>query len=152
MIENMNGNFYFFQILWKCDFDNDCGDDSDEPAHVCRNNNCTVGWRRCPGHANYRCIPDWLYCDGKDDCRDGTDELDENCPKCEEKGDWQCKNRRCISKRWLCDFENDCGDNSDEDDAMCEEMGYRQCSESEFTCDNKICITARSVDITKFLF
>ena len=144
--------FDFFQILWKCDFDNDCGDDSDEPAHVCRNNNCTVGWRRCPGHANYRCIPDWLYCDGKDDCRDGTDELDENCPKCEEKGDWQCKNRRCISKRWLCDFENDCGDNSDEDDAMCEEMGYRQCSESEFTCDNKICITARSVDITKFLF
>ena len=36
-------------ILWRCDFDNDCGDDSDEPAHICRNKNCTAGWRRCPG-------------------------------------------------------------------------------------------------------
>ena len=31
-------------VLWKCDFDNDCGDDSDEPAHICRNKNCTTGW------------------------------------------------------------------------------------------------------------
>ena len=42
--------------LWRCDFDNDCGDDSDEPAHQCRNSNCTQGWRRCPGHANYRSV------------------------------------------------------------------------------------------------
>ena len=85
-------------VLWKCDFDNDCGDDSDEPAHLCRNKNCTSGWKRCPGHANYRCIPEWLFCDGKDDCRDASDELNENCPACEEKGDFRCRNRRCIPK------------------------------------------------------
>ena len=54
-----------------CDADNDCGDGSDEPAHICRQRNCTAGWRRCPKWGNYRCIPQWLFCDGKDDCRDG---------------------------------------------------------------------------------
>ena len=127
--------------LWRCDFDNDCGDDSDEPAHQCRNSNCTQGWRRCPGHANYRCIPDWLFCDGKDDCRDGSDELDENCSPCEEKGDFRCQNRRCVPQQWLCDFSNDCGDNSDEREDLCAGR-WRQCSESEFKCDNdKVCFS-----------
>lgn len=40
--------------LWVCDFDNDCGDDSDEPAYMCRQRNCTKGWERCPGKTNYR--------------------------------------------------------------------------------------------------
>lgn len=129
-------------IQWFCDLDNDCGDHSDEPAFLCRQQNCTEGWRRCPGRTNYRCIPQWLFCDGKDDCRDNTDEQIENCPKCHESGDFQCKNRRCIPKRWLCDFENDCGDNSDEDEEMCSSQ-YRQCSESEFRCNNNKCIPNR---------
>lgn len=40
------------------------GDDSDEPAYMCRQRNCTTGWQRCPGQTNYRCIPKWLFCDG----------------------------------------------------------------------------------------
>lgn len=44
--------------------------DSDEPAYMCRQRNCTTGWQRCPGQSNYRCIPKWLFCDGKNDCRD----------------------------------------------------------------------------------
>nr|XP_045622888.1 low-density lipoprotein receptor-related protein 2-like isoform X5 [Procambarus clarkii] len=136
----MNGKCISKQ--WYCDLDNDCGDHSDEPAFLCRQKNCTDGWRRCPGRTNYRCIPEWLFCDGKDDCRDNTDEQIENCPKCHESGDFQCKNRRCIPKRWLCDFENDCGDNSDEDEEMCRSQ-YRECSESEFRCSNNKCIPNR---------
>lgn len=84
------------------------------------NQNCTIGWKKCPTRGNYRCIPSWLFCDGKDDCRDNSDETNlEYCPKCHETGDFQCKNKRCIPKRWMCDFENDCGDGSDEETTLC---------------------------------
>lgn len=84
--------------LWKCDFDDDCGDESDEPAHLCRHQNCTKGWRRCPTWGIYRCIPEWLFCDGKPDCRDGSDEKAESCTKCDAQREFTCRNGRCIPK------------------------------------------------------
>lgn len=128
--------------LWQCDFDNDCGDDSDEPAFMCRQRNCTTGWQRCPGHANYRCIPKWLFCDGRDDCRDNSDERPEACPKCDAQTEFKCANNRCIPKQWMCDFADDCGDGSDEAKATCSGK-YRDCTESEFKCGNGKCIASR---------
>lgn len=70
--------------------------------HFYRQKNCTAGWDRCPGRTNYRCIPRWLLCDGKDDCRDNSDELPQNCPKCNTDTDFQCANNRCIPKYVYC--------------------------------------------------
>lgn len=71
---------WYFILVFQCeisekamlftDFINDCGDDSDELEDICHQQNCTRGWRKCPGHSNYRCIPKWLFCDGKNDCID----------------------------------------------------------------------------------
>lgn len=73
------------------------------------NRNCTQGWRRCPSLGNsqgyYRCIPDWLFCDGKPDCRDAGDERPESCAKCDPEREHTCRNGRCVPKRWLCDYE-----------------------------------------------
>jgi len=138
--------------LWKCDGDNDCHDgpdesqSTDEPAHICRLQNCTTGWMKCPSPNNYRCIPSWLFCNENDDCHDAKDgglSSDEShpelCPKCSEAGDFKCKNGKCIPLRWRCDFDMDCSDGSDEDPTMCVDL-YRECSESEFQCSNKKCI------------
>lgn len=78
---------------------------------------CVEGWWKCK--TNYRCIPNWQRCDGRDDCRDNSDENEADCPTCHPTGDWQCANKRCIPKRWLCDFDSDCDDKSDEDPKLC---------------------------------
>lgn len=113
----------------------------------------------------FRCIPNWAFCNGQDDCRDNSDENKERCPTCDDigalshlvlsssasflgklsLGEFRCATTgKCIPRRWMCDSENDCGDNSDETDASCGGTS-RPCSESEFRCNDGKCIPGSKV-------
>ena len=37
-----------------------------------------------------RCIPDWAFCNGQDDCRDNSDEDKSRCPSCDDVGEFRC--------------------------------------------------------------
>ncbi|KAL8173660.1 UNVERIFIED_CONTAM: Sortilin- receptor, partial [Gekko kuhli] len=117
-------------LSYKCDLEDDCGDNSDEnhcEAHQCRNDefSCTSGM----------CIRLSWKCDGDNDCRDWSDET--NCTTvyhtCEASS-FQCHNGHCIPQRWVCDGDADCQDGSDEDPTICE----KKCN--GFQCPNGSCI------------
>ena len=64
--------------MWKCDNDNDCGDDSDEPPD-CTSTTCPAGYLQC--QMSGRCVPETWKCDGDKDCgpNDPSDEPAADC-------------------------------------------------------------------------
>ena len=63
------GNGFCVPKLWRCDGENDCGDNSDEAG--CVRKSCAANMFAC---SDGKCIPSYWRCDFDHDCLDGSDE------------------------------------------------------------------------------
>ena len=69
---------------------------------------------------NGDCVAGEIACDGKADCKDGSDELSRICSAsyCPAFA-FRCGYGACVSGDAKCDGTRDCVDNSDESPALC---------------------------------
>lgn len=130
-------------VYYKCDGDDDCGDNSDEKD--CRLLDCPASKFRCD---NYQCVEKKSVCDGRLNCFDGSDE--KNCslgstrPTCLHH-EFRCKSYDlCLPHFLMCNGINECPDGSDE--GMCRNVTcapgtfkcYPKCVNESWVCDGDV--------------
>ncbi|KAF0300268.1 Prolow-density lipoprotein receptor-related protein 1 [Amphibalanus amphitrite] len=122
---------------WRCDGQDDCGDNWDEPSD-CPPYQC-AGQGMLPCEDSDVCVLPSQICDGEAQCGAGTDEA-----RCETHvcmpGQFRCPGNdtvppRCMSELGRCDGTRDCPLGEDEQD--CELV---KCDNGDFTCSIGQCI------------
>ncbi|CAB0021057.1 unnamed protein product [Nesidiocoris tenuis] len=132
----------------RCDDVIDCENGADEFGCY-----CTSLEFRC---SNGTCIAPYLKCNGQNDCPNGEDEREPECP-CGSvwrilsetlfsastptaclQNEFACNNGQCVHRQYLCDDIPDCSDRSDEDENYCAGV----CAYTEYECESGQCIEA----------
>ena len=142
MDEYTCANQVCIQASYECDFEDDCGDYSDEI-------NCVCNTDREFACASGGCIPNSWVCDDREDCPDSSDEAAEFCTveECTE-GQLMCQDGvTCYNATGRCDGVQDCP--SYDDDVFCDE-----CAENAHHCPDdfvSVCIPISARYILKHL-